>query len=78
LRKESPAGSRKVRAAILSTFETIATLPHSGRAQQTEGVRKLGLSRYPYLVYFKVDEKAQAVLILSVQHAARERQYRDL
>jgi len=29
-------------------------------------------------VYFKVDEKAEAVLILSVQHAARERQYRDL
>ena len=42
-----------------------------------EGVRKLVTRRYSYLVYYTVDEAAEEIIILTVQHPAREREYED-
>ena len=51
--------------------------PHIGRQQKVEGVRKLVTRRYPYLVYYTADDGAEEIVILAIQHPARERDYSD-
>lgn len=40
-------------------------------------MRKLVTRRYPYLVYCMLDEEAGEVVILAIQHPAREREHSD-
>jgi toxin ParE1/3/4 len=73
----NPGAARRVRAAILQSLQNLVLFPHVGRAQAVEGVRKLVTRKYPYLVYYRVDEAAEEIVILTVQHPAREREYED-
>jgi toxin ParE1/3/4 len=77
LRERNPAASHRLRAAIVGAMQTIAMFPEAGRAQATANVRKLALTGFPYLIYFKVDAERRVVLILAVQHAARKRRHTD-
>jgi hypothetical protein len=52
-------------------------VPQVGRAQTIAGVRKLVTRKYPYVVYYTVDEKSEEVIILTIQHPAQERNYQD-
>jgi hypothetical protein len=40
-------------------------------------VRKLVTSKYRYLVYYMIDEQAEEIVVLTVQHPARRCEYRD-
>jgi toxin ParE1/3/4 len=40
-------------------------------------VRKLVTRKYPYLVYYTVDPSAEEIIILTIQHPAREREHED-
>ena len=40
-------------------------------------MRKLVTRRYPYLVYYTVDDRAEEIIILAIQHPAREREHSD-
>jgi toxin ParE1/3/4 len=51
---------------------------HMGRRQTVEGVRKIVTRRYRYLVYYRFDATAGEVVILSIQHPVRRREYADL
>jgi plasmid stabilization system protein ParE len=51
--------------------------PYVGRPQAVEGVRKLVTRQYHYLVYYTVDEPNEDVVVLSIQHPAREREHQD-
>jgi toxin ParE1/3/4 len=42
-----------------------------------ENVRKLVIRRYPYLIYYMVDAEADELVVISIRHAAREREYSD-
>jgi addiction module RelE/StbE family toxin len=77
IRARNPGAARKVRAAILHSLQNLVLFPKVGRAQAVEGVRKLVTRKYPYLVYYRVDEAAEEVIILTIQHPAREREYED-
>jgi plasmid stabilization system protein ParE len=37
------------------------------------GVRRLVTRRYPYLVYYEIDDGTDEVAILAIRHPARER-----
>jgi toxin ParE1/3/4 len=65
-------------ALYLRSLQNLALLPAIGRQQNVEGVRKLVTRKYPYLVYYAVDEEAEDVVILTIQHAARTREYSDI
>jgi hypothetical protein len=39
---------------------------------------KLATPKYRYLVYYKIDEGAEEIVILTIQHPTRRREYRDL
>ena len=34
--------------------------------------------RYRYLVYYAIDERAEEIVILDIQHPARDREHADL
>ena len=73
----SPIGAERVRAAIFVTLQTVIDLPHAGRLQTVDGVRKIVVRRYPYLVYYRIDEEVGEIVVLTVQHSARRRPFRD-
>jgi toxin ParE1/3/4 len=77
LASRSPVGAERVRAAILLTLRTIVELPLAGRLQTTDAVRKLAVRRYPYLVYYQVDENCAEIVVLTIQHSSRQRTFRD-
>ena len=77
LREHSPQAALRVRTAILESLESLVLFPHIGRQQKAEGVRKLVVWRYPYLVYYTADDKAEEIVILAIQHPAREREHSD-
>lgn len=77
LTPRSTQGALKVKAAILATFETLKTLPHSGKLQTTPTVRKLGVARYPYNNFYAVDDDADEIVIFTIFHMSRDRDYTD-
>ena len=64
-------------SAILAFLETVRSFPKSGRAQTTPGVRKLVTRKYRYLVYYSVEDRREEVVVLTIQHPARERAFED-
>jgi toxin ParE1/3/4 len=75
--ERNPAAARYVRTAILHSLQNLVWFPQVGRAQAVKGVRKL-VTRYPYLIYYTIDEAAQEIVILAIQHPAREREHEDI
>jgi plasmid stabilization system protein ParE len=73
----SRQGARNVQSAILKTLANLSIFPHSGRLQTAIGVRKIGTRTYPYLIYYTVEDDAEEIIILTIQHAAREREFTD-
>ncbi len=78
IREHNPAAAIAVRAAILDALQNLVLFPNLGRPQTIEGVRKLVVRKFPYLVYYLVDEAAQEIIILTIQHPAREREHSDI
>jgi len=77
IREHNLKAALRVRAAILESLQNLVLFPHLGRQQTVESVRKLVTRRYPYLVYYTTDDEAEEVVILAIQHPAREREHSD-
>jgi toxin ParE1/3/4 len=77
IRARNPAAASHVRAAILHALENLVLFPRVGRAQAVEGVRKLVTRKYSYLVYYSVDDAGDEIVILTIQHPAREREHEN-
>ena len=67
-----------MRDATLRSLQNLTLFPAIGRPQNVEGVRKLVTPKYRYLVYYTIDVKAEEIVILTIQHPARSREYRDV
>jgi toxin ParE1/3/4 len=78
LRTRNPSAALVVRAAILRSLQNLTLFPAIGRPQNVEGVRKLVTPKYRYLVYYMIDDGAEEIVILTIQHPARRREYRDV
>jgi addiction module RelE/StbE family toxin len=77
IRERNPQAALRVRAAILESLQNLVLFPQVGRRQKVEGVRKLVTRRYRYLVYYTADEAAEEIIIITIQHPAREREHSD-
>ena len=77
LRKRNPAAAQRVRGTILDALQNLLLFPHIGRVQTTKGVRKLVAHPYRYLIYYTVDEAAEDIRIVTIQHPAHEREHDD-
>ena len=74
---QNPTAALRVRSSILDSFELLILFPEIGRRQSIEGVRKLVTRRYPYLIYYTLDMATEEIVILTIQHPARDREYSD-
>jgi toxin ParE1/3/4 len=68
----SPRAAPAVKARVQRAIGRLAHFPYSCRATSHPGIRVLSIVRYPYLVFYTVDEGAQEVQILRVRHAAQD------
>jgi plasmid stabilization system protein ParE len=67
--QHSPPGARKVKGAIQKTIELVGEFPEAGRRADEQGTRVLPAGRYPYLIYWTVEEGE--AWILHIRHARR-------
>jgi toxin ParE1/3/4 len=77
IKEHNPAAAQRVRDAIYQSLQNLILFPHVGRRQKAEGVRRFVVPRYGYLVYYTVDETAEEIVIVSVNHPARRREHED-
>lgn len=75
--QQNPQAARRVRDSIIESLQTLVLFPHIGRQQAVKSVRKLVTRRYPYLVYYSVDETSEEIVIITIQHPARRREHTD-
>jgi toxin ParE1/3/4 len=74
----SPNAALRVRSVILQSLEDLLLFPELGRRQTIRDVRKLVTRKYSYLVYYRIDRADDVIVVLTIQHHARRRQYQDL
>ena len=73
IRAHNPNAALRVRAAILDCIRNIALFPEVGQRQAIEGVRKI-VTRS---IRISLDENAEEIVIITIQHAARRREHED-
>lgn len=69
LDERSPSAARSVSAAIGRSISRLADFPLIAPKTSLPGVRELSLLRYPYKIYYEVEE--DDVSILHIRHARR-------
>ena len=77
LSARNPAAARRVQLEIDQTLQRLLRFPYLGRRQRRKGVRKIGTNKYAYLIYYRVDEANDEVVVMTVQHKARRRKFKD-
>jgi toxin ParE1/3/4 len=72
LAERNPAAARRVGDAIRRSIARIADFPHSARPSGVAGIRELAVIRYPYIVFYSVDDDRREVHILRVRHTSQD------
>lgn len=70
IQARNPPAARRVEAELHAAFQLIAAHPWIGHTR-ARGVRRFALPRYPYLIFYGVDERVGEVRVFTVRHAAR-------
>jgi plasmid stabilization system protein ParE len=71
LRRQNPAAAGRVRDAIEHSLRIIAAHPKAGIGVEGR-LRRHGLPRYPYSIFYEVDEDKREIGIVTIRHAARD------
>ena len=72
IHRHDPAAALHVQRTIRDAFRLLADFPDAGRIVRPS-VRRFVVPRLPYLIYDTVDATEDAVVIVTVRHAARRR-----
>ncbi|ACB79858.1 MULTISPECIES: type II toxin-antitoxin system RelE/ParE family toxin [Methylorubrum] len=73
IHRENPSAALHVQRTIRAAFALLATYPDAGRVVRPK-LRRFVVPRLPYLIYYTVDETIDAVIIVTIRHAAQRRQ----
>ncbi|MGH6764412.1 MAG: type II toxin-antitoxin system RelE/ParE family toxin [Bradyrhizobium sp.] len=69
--------NRSAAAAVVERIEGLATLlaefPFVGHLTDEAPVRVLRVVRYPFLIFYTIDDATDEIMVLHVRHAAQER-----
>ena len=73
--QDSPAGAATVMARLREAMQSLEALPHrypiyQGKRRPATAVRRLPVS--PYLIYYRIDDQAHVVSVVTVRHGARK------
>ncbi len=71
--EQNPQAARVVKSRIKERIQSLAIFPASGPETASPGLRMLAVGRYPYLVFYEIDDTAKLVAILHIRHASRDR-----
>lgn len=71
LKLRDPQAARHVEAQIAVTLRLLLDHPQAGR-HVGRGVRRLAVPRLPYLIVYRVDERAEAVAVATIRHTSRQ------
>jgi toxin ParE1/3/4 len=66
---ESPQGANRMRGRIQTLFLLLAQHPYAGQATDLPGVRRLSVSPYPYLIFYRVT--GDEVIVQRMRHTSR-------
>ena len=77
LGQRNPQAARRVIAAIRRSIVLMQTFPRRGRKQKERGVRRVSVPKYPYHIYYRIDEVEQLLVIIQVRHTARRPRHKD-
>jgi len=66
---DSPQGADHVRGRIQALFQLLTQHPYAGQATDLPGVRRLTLSPYPYLIFYRITDRE--VIIQRMRHTSR-------
>ena len=72
INRKNPSAALHVPQGIREVFRILTIYPEAGRIVRPN-LRRLVVPRLPYLVYYTIDEAADAVIIVTIRHAARYR-----
>lgn len=67
--ERSPSGGGRVQHRIRTLIELLADFPEAGQRTSVERLRRLVVTPFPYVVFYRVN--ADAIVIVSVRHTAR-------
>jgi toxin ParE1/3/4 len=69
--------SRSAAVAVVERIEGLTSLleefPLVGHLADEAGVRVLSVVRYPFLIFYAIDDAAREIVVLHVRHTAQER-----
>ena len=68
-----PVTAGLVRGRILESIRSLKDAPRLGRAGRKQGTRELVVPGLPYIIVYSIAAKEDALVILGIFHAARER-----
>lgn len=69
--QHNPSAAKAVGVRIRRSIEALATFPGMGRETDRTGIRVLPVGRYPYLIFYTIDQDRADVAILHIRHGAR-------
>jgi toxin ParE1/3/4 len=69
IEEDSPQGANHVRARIQTLLLLLEQHPYAGQATDVPGVRRLTLSPYPYLIFYRVTDSE--VIVQRLRHTSR-------
>lgn len=70
LESRDPQASRRVEQQLAAALRSLLDHPRAGRPVG-RGLRRFAVPRMPYLIYYRIDEAADAIGITTIRHAAR-------
>lgn len=70
LAERSPQGERRVRASMQATLGLLLEHPYAGQRTNRKDTRRVVVSRYPYLIFYRVT--GDAIVVQAIRHGARE------
>lgn len=68
--QQSPQGALRVQERMQALIGLLIDYPHIGTPTTRPGIRRLAVSPYPYLVFYRATQGE--VVIHAVRHAARK------
>ncbi len=71
IQKDNPSAAWIVASFIRRTIRNLEHWPFQGRATETQNVRRLAVSTFPYVIFYLVREGE--LVILMIRHTARDR-----
>jgi toxin ParE1/3/4 len=68
----NPSAARRVMVRIKRSIDLLADFPRSSKESEIRGIHEMPIVRYPYVVFYTIDDATQEVVILRVRHTSQD------